>query len=253
MRILTIAGSDSGGGAGIQIDIKTAQRIGCDSSTVITAVTAQNSHQVFAVEQLPLQLIESQFRAVMDDIKIDAIKIGMLGDAATAKLIGRLLGEYQPRYVVADPVLVATSGGILGREGTSEAILEYIVPQCTLLTPNIDEAEALCSMCGVKIDSPQRGEEAWNYFKKLGLKALLLKGGHAAQWQGSDIVDTLYTGDGIVEFKSGRIDIAEHLTHGTGCTLSAAIASYLALGATLQEATGSGINFVQHRLRTIKE
>ena len=230
-RILSIAGSDSGGGAGIQIDIKTSLSIGCDASTVITAVTAQNYSEVRMVEQLSLSVIESQFRAVMDEIEIDAIKIGMLGNADTAKLIAQLLDEYKPRFVVADPVLIATSGGILGTKGTTEAIIEYIVPRCTLLTPNIDEAEALCSLQKGEIDSKEKCDVVWQEFKAMGLKSLLLKGGHAAEWQENGVIcDTLYTQNEVVEFNDPRIDTKECLPHGSSVTLSTAINWFLVLG-----------------------
>lgn len=249
-RILTIAGSDSGGGAGIQIDIKTAWQIGCDSSTVITAVTAQNLSEVRSVEQLSLAIIEGQFRAVMDEIEVDALKIGMLASREIAHLIGRLLQEYKPRYVVADPVLVATSGGVLGGDGVKDAILESIVPQCTLLTPNIDEAEKLCKLERGAIKSQSDCDAVWQQLKGYGLQALLLKGGHAARWQGEDkIVDMLYSDAlGRRDYLAQRVQIEECKTHGTGCTLSSAVASYLALGCEIEEAVGSGVRFVQQKL-----
>ncbi len=253
-RILTIAGSDSGGGAGIQIDIKTALAIGCDSSTVITALTAQNSVAVRAVSQVSLDMVEGQFRAVMDDFQIDAVKIGMVGDAQTARLIARLLDEYRPKNVVIDPVLAATSGGKLGAEGTVGAMLEYLVPRATLLTPNQDEAEVLCGLNKGEIHSAERADYVWDYLSGRGLNALLLKGGHAADWQGREtIIDKLYYDGGGVDITAKRIDIPEKFTHGTGCTLSSAIASYLALGYDLEEASHRGVAFVQQKLQRVKE
>ncbi len=251
-RILSIAGSDSGGGAGVQIDIKTALSIGCDSSTVITALTAQNSVAVRAVSQVSIEMIEAQFRAVLDDFQIDAVKIGMVGDAPTVRLIANLLDEYKPSNVVIDPVLAATSGGKLGSEGTTEAILEYFVPRATLLTPNQDEAEILCSMDKGAICGDESAEYVWDSLKSLGLKALLLKGGHAATWQKQGvIVDRLYNDSGIMDIIGQRIDLPLKSTHGTGCTLSSAIASYLALGFNLEEASNRGVSFVQQKLRNI--
>lgn len=242
-RILTIAGSDSGGGAGVQIDMKTALAIGCDSSCVITALTAQNTREVRSVRAVDLPMIEDQFRAVFDDIAIDAVKIGMLGSAAVAALVGRLLVEYHPLFVVADPVLVATSGAVLGDQRTGEAIVEHILPLCTLLTPNIDEAIALS---GIDINGERDGERVWRFFQSKGLSALLLKGGHAERWQGRQIVDTLYTENGVRQYIGPRIATSQ--THGTGCTLSSAIASHLSLGVNLVDAVGLGVDFVRNKL-----
>lgn len=243
-RVLTIAGSDSGGGAGIQIDIKTATTIGCDSSTVITALTAQNLREVRLVEPVSATMVEAQIRAVFDDIRIDAVKIGMLGSAATAAIVGRLLEQYSPQIVIADPVLIATSGGKLGSLGTAEAIVKHIVPRCTLLTPNINEATALT---GIAIESDDDGAKVWEWLRRRGLRAMLLKGGHAQRWQKSNIIDALYTEQDAQRYCSERLESRN--THGTGCTLSTAIASYMARGEELADAVGLGIDFVQSKLQ----
>lgn len=245
-RVLTIAGSDSGGGAGIQIDIKTALTLGVDSSTAITAVTAQNTREVRLVDMVSASMVEAQIRAVFEDpdIEIDAVKIGMLGSAQTTAIVGRLLEQYSPRIVIADPVMIATSGGRLGSTGTAEAIVEHIVPRCTLLTPNIHEAIALT---GVAIESEDDGATVWEWLRSRGLRALLLKGGHAERWQKKDIIDTLYTVEDAQRYCSDRLDSRN--THGTGCTLSTAIASYMAKGKELSDAVGLGIDFVQNKLQ----
>lgn len=243
-RVLTIAGSDSGGGAGIQIDIKTAAAVGCDSSTVITAITAQNTREVRLVEAVSITMIEAQMRAVFEDIAIDAVKIGMLGSAKAAAIVGRLLEQYSPQIVIADPVLIATSGGKLGDLGTAQAIVEHIVPRCTLLTPNINEAVALT---GIEVESDDDGAKVWEWLRGKGLRALLLKGGHAERWQKSSIIDTLYTFEDAQRYCSERLTSTD--THGTGCTLSAAVASYMARGEALADAVGLGIDFVQNKLQ----
>ncbi|MFI3288057.1 MAG: bifunctional hydroxymethylpyrimidine kinase/phosphomethylpyrimidine kinase [Rikenellaceae bacterium] len=249
--ILTIAGSDSGGGAGIQIDCKTAERIGCFSTTVITALTAQNRKEVRDVMPVPLSFIESQFRTVVEDFEIDAVKVGMVGNAEVVKLVAELLWEYDLPNIVIDPVLIATSGGRLGSDGTAEAILEHFVPLATLLTPNQDEAEVLCvGEERVVVSGYRDCDEFYSLLRARGLRSLLMKGGHAESWQErGTITDRLYMGDEVFDFTAERLDIAEVLTHGTGCTLSSAIASYLALGHSLPEATGLGVSYVQERLR----
>lgn len=248
--MLTIAGSDSGGGAGIQIDIKTAENIGCFSTTVITALTAQNRKEVRSVQQVSLEFIEEQFRTVLDDFTIDAVKIGMVGNAQTVELVARLIKEYNLKNVVIDPVLAATSGGVLGKEGTAEAILTHFVPIATVLTPNQDEAEILCGMEVGTIESDEDTVRVWETLRGKGLNALLLKGGHAAKWQGEGVItDRLFFGDEMYDISAERLDIAEVLTHGTGCTLSSAIASYLALGGDLKESCARGVRYVQESLR----
>lgn len=248
--ILTIAGSDSGGGAGIQIDNKTAERIGCFSTTVITALTAQNLQEVRSVMAVPLDFIEAQFRTVVEGFEIDAVKVGMVGSGEVVALVARLLREYSLKNIVIDPVLIATSGGVLGGEGTAEAIVEHFFPIATLLTPNQDEAEYLCGLERGSISGGGDCDRVYSMFQERGLRGgLLMKGGHASGWQDEGvIVDRLYSGDGVYDYRGERLDIAEELTHGTGCTLSSAVASYLALGYSLSEASGMGVKYVQQRL-----
>lgn len=245
-RFLTIAGSDSGAGAGIQADIKTATALGCYATSVITAITVQNTVSVRGVMSVPPDVIDAQARAVMEDIGSDAIKIGMLGSADAARVVAQLLRDFSPSNVVLDPVLVATSGDTLSGGGVVEAIIEML-PLIDLLTPNIPEAEALT---GITINGEGDAAKVWEYLQSKGLRALLLKGGHAAAWQGDNqVCDYLYTGQTIKKFTTERIDTPN--THGTGCTLSSAIASYMALEVpTLEDAVREAI-FFTHKAITL--
>lgn len=248
-RFLTIAGSDSGGGAGIQADIKTATILGCFASSAITAITVQNTVGVRAVEQISAAVVDAQIRAVLEDIGCDAIKIGMLGSPLVADAVGRILDDFKCRNVILDPVLVATSGDSLAAEGVCDAILK-LLPKVDLLTPNIDEAQALAK---IKIESEKEIIIVWEKLSALGLKALLVKGGHAAKWQGDNkLIDYLFTKNGLKKFTTERIDTNN--AHGTGCTLSSAIAAHLALGApTLEEAVKEAIFFTHKAIAKGRE
>ena len=227
-RILIIAGSDSGGGAGIQADIKTVTMLGGHAMTAITAITAQNTLGVHDVLPLPLHMVEAQFRAVVEDIGVDAVKIGMLGTPELVEAVAALL-ESLPREVpvVFDPVMVATSGDALNREGTAQA-MRCILPLSALVTPNLPELEALGGAGAILAEAP----------------ALLIKGGHA---EGSAIVDRLLTRDGeAARWEGERIETTS--THGTGCTLASAIATGLGQGLPLPEAIARGRRFVRAAL-----
>ncbi len=239
-RILTIAGSDSGGGAGIQADIKTISALGCYASSAVTAVTAQNTLGVTAVEPLSTDMIERQIRAVLDDIGADAIKIGMLATAEIVERVASLMKEYEPPFIVLDPVLVATSGDVLTGGSAAEAIITRLMPLATVVTPNIPEAERLT---GLRIASETDYGPVWEAFRQQGAKALLLKGGHLSS---DELTDTLFT---VREqsphiYTHRRIDTKN--THGTGCTLSSAIACHLAQGHPLARAVGHATDFI-HR------
>ncbi len=250
--VLAIAGSDSSGGAGVQIDTKTAYSLGAEVATVITALTAQNPEQLRSVELVSEQMIEAQFRAVADWCEVSAVKIGMVATPECVKLIARLIREYKLRNVVVDPVLAATSGGELARSGVAAAIIEHLVPLATVLTPNQDEAEVLCGLSKAEIASAESAQACWQSFEAIGLQALLLKGGHAGAWQAKgEIVDMLYErgSSSVQEFRAPRLRVPEINTHGTGCTLSTAVASHLALGYSLPQATGRAIDYVQSLLR----
>lgn len=227
-RVLIIAGSDSGGGAGIQADIKTVTMLGGHAMTAITAITAQNTLGVHAVLPLPLDMVEAQFRAVVDDIGVDAVKLGMLGTPGLVETVARLLATLPPGVpVVFDPVIIATSGDALSAEGTAAA-MRRILPLSALVTPNLPELAALGGEAAILTEAP----------------ALLIKGGHG---EGPTIVDRLLTRAGeIARWEGARIETTS--THGTGCTLASAIATGLGQGMTLTTAIDRARLFVRAAL-----
>jgi hydroxymethylpyrimidine/phosphomethylpyrimidine kinase len=239
-RVLVIAGSDSGGGAGVQADIKTITALGGYAATAITAITAQNTLGVHGVFPIPLQVIEAQARAVMDDIGTDAIKTGMLGDAATVELAARLLAEASVPAVI-DPVMAAKDGSPLLDPYALDAFREALIPHAALLTPNAPEAAALTGLTVESTDDLRRAGEA---LLALGCDAMLLKGGHIA---GPRVIDILMTPISETRFESGRIDTRH--THGTGCTLASACAVGLAQGLGLDAAVRRAHDYVQEAIR----
>ena len=238
-RVLIIAGSDSGGGAGVQADIKTVTALGGYAATAITAVTVQNTLGVSGVHPIPLAIIEAQARAVLDDIGADAIKTGMLGDAATVVLVARLLEEASVPAVV-DPVMVAKGGAALLSAEAVRVVRERLVPLATLLTPNAPEAEALTGFAVTSTDDLRRAGEA---LLALGARSVLMKGGHIA---GARVVDILMTSDGESVFEGERID-SRH-THGTGCTLASACAAGIAQGLPLEAAVARAWDYVHEAM-----
>ena len=225
---LTIAGSDSCGGAGIQADIKTMSALGCYAASVITAVTVQNTMGVSAVHAVPPEIVAGQIRAVMDDIRPQAVKVGMVNDINTIKTIADTLAEYDIEHLVVDPVMVATSGARLMQDDAVGVFTERLMPLATLLTPNVPEAEVLS---GISINDKSSMDNAARIIQDRGCKALLIKGGHI---EGRKI-DRLYTSMGR-EREYEAANVATRNTHGTGCTLSSAITSYLAMGYAIGEA-----------------
>ena len=229
-RVLIIAGSDSGGGAGIQADIKTTTMLGGYAMTALTAVTAQNTMGVLAISPLSKDMVDKQIQACLTDIGADCIKTGMLGDTALIRSISDRLRQSAadtPRII--DPVMVATSGDLLVEPQAIEAIKTCLIAGATLVTPNQPEAEHLT---GLIINTPDDQARAGEALLDLGAKAALVKGGHLP---GQTVVDVLVTKTGTQMFESPRIDTRS--THGTGCTLASAIATYLALGLDLKTAT----------------
>ena len=218
-RVLTIAGSDSGGGAGIQADLKTFGALGAYGASVITAVTAQNTQGVQGVHTVPAEMVRQQCESVFSDIRIDAVKIGMLPDTETIRTVADALRRHPVPFVVADPVLVATSGDSLALENTVETILSELVPLADLLTPNLNE---LAQLTGKTLPQDEKEMlEQGEMLLKRGAKAVLLKGGH---WSGEFARDWLVRPDTDPQcFINSRIDTRH--THGTGCTLSSAIAA----------------------------
>jgi hydroxymethylpyrimidine/phosphomethylpyrimidine kinase len=226
-RVLVIAGSDSGGGAGIQADIKTIAALGGYAATAITALTAQDTLGVHEVLAVPPEFVARQIAAVLGDIGADAVKTGMLGDAATiAAACDALAGCTAP--LVVDPVMVAKGGARLLEPDAISALITRLLPRAAVLTPNLPEAEALTGFAVTDLASMHRAAEA---LLRLGASAVLLKGGHLS---GDTLTDVLATRAGIEAFTGSRI--ASRHTHGTGCTLASAIATGLAQGMTLREA-----------------
>lgn len=225
---LTIAGSDSCGGAGIQADIKTMSALGCYASSAITAITVQNTMGVTAVHAVPPEIVAGQIRAVMDDIKPLAIKIGMVNDAATIEAIADALADYDIKNLVIDPVMVATSGSRLMQDDAVEIFSNKLLPMATHLTPNVPEAEVLSNM---KITNEASMNEAAKRILAKGCNTLLIKGGHLAGKK----IDRLYAADKQVREYEAQ-DVATRNTHGTGCTLSSAITAHLAIGYPMEEA-----------------
>jgi len=239
-RVLIIAGSDSGGGAGVQADIKTVTALGGFAATAITAITVQNTLGVHGVHPIPLGVIEAQARAVLDDIGADAIKTGMLGDAATVELAARLIASAGVPAVV-DPVMVAKGGQALLQAEAVQAVREHLVPAAALLTPNAPEAEALTGRVTRTTDDLYRAGEA---LLELGAAAVLMKGGHVP---GPVVVDVLMTPYAHTRFETGRIDTRH--THGTGCTLASACAVGLAQGLGLDAAVSRARDYVIEAIR----
>jgi hydroxymethylpyrimidine/phosphomethylpyrimidine kinase len=234
---LTIAGSDSCGGAGIQADLKTFSALEVYGASVITALTAQNTQRVEAVHVVPPDFVLAQMRAVASDLKVDAIKIGMLATGPVIEAVAEGLQDFAGVPVVLDPVMIAASGDPLLDPEAVDALRSVLIPLATLITPNLAEAAALLAT------SPARNEyemalQAWQ-LKDAGAKAVLVKGGHA---EGPTATDILFAATEPVSFEAPRADTRN--THGTGCTLSAAIAAEVAKGAPLPEAVASAKAYV---------
>ncbi len=228
-RVLVVAGSDSGGGAGIQADIKAITALGAFAMTALTALTAQNTLGVHGVHPVPPDFIRQQIAVVLEDIGADVIKTGMLGDSPTIETVCEALAHYAPGVpLVLDPVMVAKGGHHLLATEAVATMRRRLLPMATMLTPNLPEAEALA---GMTIASVADMRVAAGALLALGVPAVLLKGGHLA---GDTLVDLLATADGIEEFSAPRIQTVH--THGTGCTTASAVAAGLAQGMSLRDA-----------------
>ncbi|WP_231940626.1 bifunctional hydroxymethylpyrimidine kinase/phosphomethylpyrimidine kinase [Acidovorax sp. RAC01] len=225
-RVLSIAGSDSGGGAGVQADLKTFSALGCYGMTAITAITAQNTCGVTGIHGIPPEMLRAQIDAVVQDIGVDAVKIGMLHSPEVVRVVADAIRTYRLPHVVLDPVMVATSGDKLIADETVGVLVRELFPLVEVITPNLDEAGWLL---GRSIGSVDALPEAAQELLGLGARAALLKGGHLpGEW----VVDLLAVqGGGTKRLESSRI--ATHNGHGTGCTLSSAIAAFLAIGEPL--------------------
>jgi len=240
--VLTIAGSDSSGGAGIQADIKAMSATGSYACSVITAITSQNTLGVAAIHPIPLEHIESQLDAVFTDLNVAAVKVGMLADAEIIKVVAAKIRQYQPKHLVVDPVMVATSGDLLLEQSAIFTLKQELLPLADLITPNLPEGAAL-----IGGDVPQDEEQMGTMIESLralGAKAVLLKGGHLEKDQNSN--------DLLIQQQSSELLSAKRVatknTHGTGCTLSSAIASYLAQGNRLHKAVYLGKQYISQAI-----
>ena len=239
-KALTIAGSDSGGGAGIQADLKTFSAFRVFGMSVLTAVTAQNSVGVQGVENLPPAFVAQQLRSVLDDFGTDAAKCGMLSTAGIIDAVADVLGGHRIEKLVVDPVMVAKSGDPLLQADARTALADRILPLALVVTPNLPEAEVLA---GMRVVEPEDMEEAARRIHVMGPRYVLVKGGHLK----GDATDLLWNGREFTRFTAARVDSAN--THGTGCTFSAAIAAGLARGQALGDAIRSAKAYVTRAIR----
>ncbi|OLQ95026.1 bifunctional hydroxymethylpyrimidine kinase/phosphomethylpyrimidine kinase [Vibrio ponticus] len=240
--VLTIAGSDSGGGAGIQADIKAISATGSFACSVITAITSQNTQGVSAIFPIPLAHVESQLDAVFTDLNIVAVKIGMLADANIIKVVANKIKQYQPRFLVVDPVMVATSGDLLLEQSAIATLKSELLPLADIITPNLPEGAALTSLAIPQ--SQAEMNDMISDLRQLGAKAVLLKGGHLEKDLNSN--DLLITANRAELISAKRHQTKN--THGTGCTLSSAIASYLAQGNELTEAVKLSKHYISQAI-----
>lgn len=239
-KVLTIAGSDCSGGAGIQADLKTFSAHGVFGMSAIVSVVAENTARVIDIMDVTPDMIRKQIDAVFEDIVPDAVKVGMLSQPECMAAVAEKLRQYQPKNVVIDPVMYAKNGCPLMDPGSVDALIETIIPLADVLTPNIPEAEKIA---GIQIETPADMEEAARRIRKMGCGAALIKGGHAV----GDALDVLFDGKEFHRFSTERIETKN--THGTGCTYSSAIASNLALGLPLPEAVKKAKEYVTTAIR----
>lgn len=242
---LTVAGSDSGGGAGIQGDIKTFERWGVFGTSVVTAVTAQNTLGVTCWEPVSPRLVRAQLDAVFSDLRPAALKTGMLGTPEVASTVAEALADYRPPWLVVDPVMVATSGDALILDSAVEVLRRSVLPRAALVTPNLDEATALVGYVVAGEDGMRAA--AREIVERFGARAALVKGGHDS---GDEICDVLYDGDWTV---LRHVRVPSNATHGTGCALSAAITAQLALGRALPESVRAAVHWVECAITTAPE
>ncbi|NWJ49261.1 MAG: bifunctional hydroxymethylpyrimidine kinase/phosphomethylpyrimidine kinase [Bacteroidetes bacterium] len=241
-RVLTIAGSDSGGGAGIQADLKTISACGCYGMSAITALTVQNTVGVSNVHAVPVDFLSEQINAVLDDIGADAIKIGMLHSSEVIMAVKKCLEHYAIRNIILDPVMVSTSGHKLLQDEAIETLILQLIPMARVITPNIPEAEILL---GKKINSQHELPALARELSIDGTISVLLKAGHLVD---EELIDIFYNAetDEIIELKSKRLHTLN--THGTGCTLSSAVASFLARGYELNAAVVAAKDYIKNAI-----
>lgn len=240
-RVLSIAGSDSGGGAGIQADLKTFSALGCYGMTAITALTAQNTCGVRSIHAVPAQMLRDQIDAVLDDIGVDAVKIGMLHTPEVVRTVAEAIDRHAMKHVVLDPVMASTSGAALTDDSAVQQMVRELFPRAAVITPNLDEAALLV---GHPILSAADMEQAARILLAQGAHAVVLKGGHLP---GDTVIDVLLSADGESHWMEAPRIVSPN-SHGTGCTLSSAIAAHLALGATLIDAVEQARSYVRGAL-----
>lgn len=234
---LTIAGSDSSGGAGIQADLKTFSSLGVYGASVITAITAQNTKGVRGIQAVSQEIVKGQIEAVFEDLRIDAVKIGMLHNKENVESVANAIDSYCPSRVILDPVMISTSGSKLMEDSAIESLISELFHRVTLITPNIDEAAFLS---GMPIRNEQEMETAAQKLLAMGCRSVLMKGGHLGR---QEMADILFIEDETpLRLVAPAVDTRN--THGTGCTLSAAIAAYMALGGKLSEAVQAAKRYI---------
>ncbi len=246
IRTLTIAGSDSGGGAGIQADLKTFSALGCYGMSVITALTAQNTVGVTAIQEVPHAFVEAQLEAVLSDIGANAVKIGMLQSPGVIRTVAASMQKYRVSPLVIDPVMYAKSGDKLLQDDAIAVLRDELLPLATIITPNVPEAEVLS---GRKIQSRADMESAGRNLMELGMQSVCIKGGHGIE-TGADCL-CLRDGSGSI---SVEWLVSEHIdtpnTHGSGCTLSSAMAAFLAQGNSIPQAVRQAKDYISHAIRS---
>ena len=240
-QVLTIAGSDSGGGAGIQADLKAMSANGTYAMSVITSITAQNTTGVTAIHDLPESIVEAQIDAIFADFDVAAVKTGMLSSASLASLVSRKLQQYHVPWIVVDPVMVSKSGHDLLQADAMDALKQALIPLASVITPNIHEAERLT---GLTIRSLAEARQAAKALHQLGCQHVLIKGGHLLE---SPATDLLYDGRFFRMYKGEWIDTPH--THGTGCTFASALSAHLALGKPLPDAVEAAKQYVTAAIR----
>ena len=242
-RVLIVAGSDSGGGAGIQADIKTVTALGGYAATAITALTVQDTKDVYAIHEVPVDIVRQQMEVVIDDIGVDCIKTGMLHRTEVLEAVADVVARKAAGVpLVVDPVMVAKGGARLLDADTTGALRDKLIGAAAVLTPNVPEAEILS---GESIETDDDQERVGRVLLSFGPKAVLMKGGHRP---GDELRDVLVSADGVEVFRSARIDTPH--THGTGCTLASAIATGIAQGLSPRDAVARGRDYVQEAIRT---
>ena len=240
-QVLTIAGSDSGGGAGVQADIKSIHASGGYAMSVITSITAQNSREITRAYDLPLDLIEAQLDAIFSDFEVSAVKTGMLSSSTIVQTVARKLCEFDAQKIVVDPVMISKSNFFLLKKEAIDSLKTNLIPVAKLITPNIHEAELLTEH---KIETLDDAKRAAKFIHNYGCGAVLVKGGHLP---GDRSTDVLYNNGNFTLFDEARIETRN--THGTGCTYSAAIAARLAQGLNMVEAIGTAKEYITNTIR----